>query len=74
MTHTVTNAAEIAAIVGSLEVNDLIIHKGMEYAQVVFELQKAHPDIEAMYVHPGTDLYTLHGNNVTVILGGISSE
>jgi hypothetical protein len=66
MTYTVNTIAELEAIVHDIVAGDVIIHKGMEHAQVVSTVQETCPDADIRYVHPGTDLYTLHGANVSV--------
>jgi len=71
MTYAVSTVAEIASL-PDLEVNDIIVHKQLQYAVLVFELQKDYPDIEVMYVHPGTDLFTKYGYNTSIVLGGLT--
>lgn len=73
MTHKVNTVANIATIAAGLAVEDVIVHKPLEYATVVFELQKVHPNIRLMYAHPGTDVYTEHGANTSVVVGGLST-
>ena len=73
MTHTVLTIANIASIAAGLAVEDVIVHKPLEYATVVYELQKVHPEIKLMYAHPGTDTYTEHGYNTSVVIGGLST-
>lgn len=68
MKYTTDTIAELTAIRASLVAGDVIVHKGLEYAQVVFTVQEALPDANIVYCHPGTDLYTEHGANTSVVL------
>lgn len=39
-----------------------------DYEQVMLNLQNWFPQFEAIYVHPGTDLYTIEGSGTMIVV------
>ena len=49
--------------------DDVIVHTKVEHSQLALWVDQAYPllDVEVFPVSPGTELYSLHGTNVTYI-------
>jgi hypothetical protein len=39
-----------------------------DYEQVMLNMQEYHPNFKAVYIHPGTDLYTIEGSDSLVVV------